>query len=131
MDWLRSLWLVVTCLFSLFACRFRLLRRFKTRGRVHSCFPVRLSSPKSDCRFRNFLGCRIVVFAVFLVWKNCWRCAFFCPDMFTFCKQLLDDFKEKRGYRKLKEEALYRTLWRTRFGRVFGPVVIHCGMNVY
>jgi len=32
-------------------------------------------------------------------------------------KQLLDDFKKMRGYWKLKEEALDRTLWRTRFGR--------------
>jgi hypothetical protein len=32
-------------------------------------------------------------------------------------KQLLDDLKEKRKYWKLKEEALDRTLWRTRFGR--------------
>jgi hypothetical protein len=31
-------------------------------------------------------------------------------------KQLLDDLKEKRRYWKLKEEALDRTLWRTRFG---------------
>ena len=38
-------------------------------------------------------------------------------------KQLLDDFKEKRGYCKLKERALDRTLSRTRFGRVYGPVV--------
>jgi hypothetical protein len=38
-------------------------------------------------------------------------------------KQLLNDLKEKRGYWKLKEEALDRTLWRTRFGRAFGPVV--------
>jgi hypothetical protein len=38
-------------------------------------------------------------------------------------KQLLDDDKEKRRYWKLKEEALYRTLWRTRFGRGYGPVV--------
>jgi hypothetical protein len=38
-------------------------------------------------------------------------------------KQLLDDFKEKKGYWKLKEEALYRTEWRTRFGRGYGPVV--------
>ena len=38
------------------------------------------------------------------------------------CKQLLDDFKERRGYRKLKEEALNLTLWRTRFGRGYGPV---------
>ena len=32
-------------------------------------------------------------------------------------KQLLDGIKEKRGYWKLKEEALDRILWRTRFGR--------------
>jgi hypothetical protein len=32
-------------------------------------------------------------------------------------KQLLDGPKEKRRYWKLKEEALDRTLWRTRFGR--------------
>jgi hypothetical protein len=38
-------------------------------------------------------------------------------------KQLLDDLKEKRRYCKLKEEALGRTLWRTRFGRCYGPVV--------
>jgi hypothetical protein len=37
-------------------------------------------------------------------------------------KQLLDDLKEKRRYYKLKEEALDRTLWRTRFGRGYGPV---------
>jgi hypothetical protein len=39
------------------------------------------------------------------------------------CKQLLDDLKEKRRYWKLKEEALDHTLWRTRFGRGYGPVV--------
>jgi hypothetical protein len=38
-------------------------------------------------------------------------------------KQLLDDLKEKRRYWKLKEEALDRTQWRTRFGRGYGPVV--------
>jgi hypothetical protein len=38
-------------------------------------------------------------------------------------KKLLDDLKEKRRYCKLKEEALDRTLWRTRFGRDYGPVV--------
>jgi hypothetical protein len=32
-------------------------------------------------------------------------------------KQLLDALKEKRRYWKSKEEALDRTLWRTRFGR--------------
>jgi hypothetical protein len=38
-------------------------------------------------------------------------------------KQLLDDLKEKRRYCKLIEEALDRTVWRTRFGRGYGPVV--------
>jgi len=38
-------------------------------------------------------------------------------------KQLLDDLKEKRGDWKLKYEALARTLWRTHFGRGYGPVV--------
>jgi hypothetical protein len=38
-------------------------------------------------------------------------------------KQLLDDLKETRGCLKLKEEALGRTLWRTCFGRGYGPVV--------
>ena len=36
---------------------------------------------------------------------------------------LLDYLKERRGYSHLKEEALDRTMWRARFGRVFGPVV--------
>jgi hypothetical protein len=36
-------------------------------------------------------------------------------------KQLLDCFKETRGYWKLKEEALARTVWRTRFGRGYWP----------
>jgi hypothetical protein len=38
-------------------------------------------------------------------------------------KQLLDDVKEKRRYWKLKAEALYRTLWKARFGRGYGPVL--------
>jgi hypothetical protein len=39
------------------------------------------------------------------------------------CKQLLDDLKEKIGYWKLKEEALDLNLWRTRFGRGYGPAL--------
>jgi hypothetical protein len=39
------------------------------------------------------------------------------------CKQLLGDLEEKRGYLKLKEEALDRTLWRTRFGGGYRPVL--------
>ena len=38
-------------------------------------------------------------------------------------KQLLNDFKERRGYCKLKEEALDRTLCRSWFGRICGPDV--------
>ena len=38
-------------------------------------------------------------------------------------KKLLDDFKDRRGYFHLKEEALGRTMWRSRFGRGFGGVV--------
>ena len=37
--------------------------------------------------------------------------------------KLVDDLKERREYSHLKEEALDRTMWRTRFGRGFGPVV--------
>jgi hypothetical protein len=36
--------------------------------------------------------------------------------------QLLNDLKETRRYWKLKEEAQDRTLWRTQFGRGYGPV---------
>jgi hypothetical protein len=36
---------------------------------------------------------------------------------------LLDDLKERRVYRYLKEEALDCTIWRARFGRDFGSVV--------
>jgi hypothetical protein len=37
--------------------------------------------------------------------------------------QLLDDLNEKKGYWKLKYEALHHTLWRIRFGRGYVPVV--------
>jgi hypothetical protein len=37
-------------------------------------------------------------------------------------KQLLDFFTETRRYWKMKEEALDRTLWSTRFGIVHGRV---------
>ena len=36
------------------------------------------------------------------------------------CKQILDDFKERRGYCKLKQEALDCIRWRTWFGRGHG-----------
>jgi hypothetical protein len=38
-------------------------------------------------------------------------------------KQLLYDLKVRTGFCKLKEEALDRTVWRTRFARGCGPVV--------
>jgi len=38
-------------------------------------------------------------------------------------KQLLDDLKEKRGYCKLKEEAVNCTVLRSGCGRGCGPVV--------
>ena len=38
-------------------------------------------------------------------------------------KQILDDLEETGGCWKLKEETQDRTLWRTRFGRVYGAVV--------
>jgi hypothetical protein len=38
-------------------------------------------------------------------------------------RNLLDDLKERRGYSRLKEEALDRTMWRSRLGRGFGPFV--------
>jgi hypothetical protein len=37
--------------------------------------------------------------------------------------KLLDDLKEERGYCKLKKEVLVHTLWGTRFGRAYGPVI--------
>jgi len=38
-------------------------------------------------------------------------------------KKLLDCLKDRRGYSRLQEEALDRTIWRNRFGGGFGPVV--------
>ena len=38
-------------------------------------------------------------------------------------RQLLDNLKGKKWYWKLMEEALYRTVWITCFGRGYGPVV--------
>jgi hypothetical protein len=38
-------------------------------------------------------------------------------------KQLMEDFKETRRYWNWREEELARTLWRTLFGRGYGPVV--------
>jgi hypothetical protein len=38
-------------------------------------------------------------------------------------KNILDDFKDGRGYSHMKEEALGRTTWRNRFGRGFWPAV--------
>jgi len=41
--------------------------------------------------------------------------------------QQVDDLKETKGYWKLKEETLDRSLWRTRF--CYGPVIRHYAMN--
>jgi hypothetical protein len=38
-------------------------------------------------------------------------------------KEELNDLKEMRRYCKLKEETLNGTLWRTRCGRDYGPVI--------
>jgi hypothetical protein len=37
--------------------------------------------------------------------------------------QVLDDLKENKRYWNLKEEAVGRTVWRTRFRRSYGPVL--------
>ena len=37
--------------------------------------------------------------------------------------RLLDEFKDRKWYSHLKEEALDRTVWRNRFGRGVEPVV--------
>jgi hypothetical protein len=42
-------------------------------------------------------------------------------------KKLLGVVMEMRRYRKSKEEALDRTVWRTCFGRGYGPVVGQTG----
>jgi hypothetical protein len=42
--------------------------------------------------------------------------------------ELLDCLKEIKGYWKLKEEAVDRTVWRTGFGKGGGPVT--CGVVV-
>jgi len=39
------------------------------------------------------------------------------------CKQLLDDLKGKRGYWKWKDEELDCSVWGTRFGRSYRPVI--------
>jgi len=38
-------------------------------------------------------------------------------------RKLLDDLKDRREYSHLKEEALYRTMWRNHFGGGFEPVI--------
>jgi hypothetical protein len=39
------------------------------------------------------------------------------------CKQMMDDLKEKRRILEIEREVLDRSVWRTRFGRGYGPVV--------
>jgi len=57
----------------------------------------------------------------FIEWKIARR-LYVTGRRFGRGKQLLDDLK-KRGYWKLKDEALARTLWTTRFVRGCGLVV--------
>ena len=38
-------------------------------------------------------------------------------------KQLRDGLKEMRGYWKMKHKVLVCSLWRTRFGRSYEPIV--------
>jgi hypothetical protein len=38
-------------------------------------------------------------------------------------KQLLNDLQQTKGYWNLKEEALHHTVWGTRFGKGYGPLV--------
>jgi hypothetical protein len=45
-------------------------------------------------------------------------------------RKLLDDPKERRGYSHLKGEALDRTMWRARFGRGFGLVVMQTTKSI-
>jgi len=48
--------------------------------------------------------------------------------------QLLDDYKEKRVYRKLEEETQECTLWRSHFGSGYGPVIrqtVECTKNTH
>jgi len=45
-------------------------------------------------------------------------------------KYLLVDHKETRGCWKLREKVVDRTVWLTRCGKGYGPVVkTDCGMN--
>jgi hypothetical protein len=45
-------------------------------------------------------------------------------------RKLLDCHKDKKGFWELKEEALDRTFWSTRFGGVCGPVFrTDCSVN--
>jgi len=46
-------------------------------------------------------------------------------------KQRLGDLKERKACRKLKEEALGRTIWRIGFGRDCGPVVRQTAVFIY
>ena len=38
-------------------------------------------------------------------------------------RKLMDNLKDRKGYFRLKEEALDHSMWRNRFGGGFEPVV--------
>lgn len=42
----------------------------------------------------------------------------------------MDGLKKKRGYWKLVEEAIGLSLWRTRFARCYGPVILHVTQRI-
>jgi hypothetical protein len=44
-------------------------------------------------------------------------------------KHLLDDLKEKRRCWNWQEDVLDRTVWKAGFGRGYGPVATHYGVN--
>jgi hypothetical protein len=67
-------------------------------------------------RRMEMTGAGTATYSSFLIY---WR-------LYTHLKlYIMDDLKEKRICWKFKDEALYGTLWRTRFGRGCGPVVRH------
>ena len=72
-----------------------------------------------DIRYNSRKNCRV---------KTCYlgedgsKCRRKCQKRLKN-KQLLDDRKETRRYWKLREEALDRTGWRTRYGRGCGNIV--------
>jgi hypothetical protein len=53
------------------------------------------------------------------------RCPYRCKRIIQIDTDSNLNLLDTRGCWKFKEEALDRTVWRTRFGRGYGPVVRH------